>query len=143
MKKTIKYFAVFIALFLLAIPCAYAQGVSKSYVVCHDANVLKGIRVLGYVVMVLKILAPIILIIMGMYSFFKATLDDDDKATKEAARLLFTKFCIAAGIFFIPTIVNSALKLVSNYDKTNTKYTECMKCITSVKECNNLITRYK
>ena len=135
MKKTIKYFAIFIALFLLAIPCAYAEGVSKSYVVCHDANVLKGIRVLGYVVMVLKILAPIILIIMGMYSFFKATLDDDDKATKEAARLLFTKFCIAAGIFFIPTIVSAifnALSLIGD----NTDYNVCIQCVTNVTACD-------
>lgn len=143
MKKKTKYILTFIALFLILTPCVCAATLTKEYVACHDANVLKGFRVLGYVVMALKILAPIILIITGMYSFFKATLDEDDKATKDAVRLLISKLFVAVGIFFIPTIVNATLKLVSNYDKTNGKYSECMKCITSIKTCNNSINRYK
>lgn len=143
MKKSIRYIFAFIVLFFLSITCVSADNLSKEYVACHDANVLKGFRVLGYVVLALKILAPIILIILGMYSFFKATLDDNDKATSEAVRLLIVKFFIAVGIFFIPTIVNAVLNLVSGYDKTNGKYSECMKCITSIKTCDSSINRYK
>ena len=134
---------VFIVLFLLIIPCAQAANLSKEYVACHDPNILKGVRVFGYVVMALKILVPIILMITGMYSFFKATLDEDANATKNAAHVLFVKICVGATIFFIPTIINAALGLVSGYDKTGGKYSECMKCVTSISACNSSINRYK
>ncbi len=143
MKKYFKYVLIFTFLFLILIPSVSAASLTKEYVACHDANILKGIRVLGYVVMVLKILVPIIVIITGMYSFFKATMAEDDKATKDAVRLLISKIFVAVAVFFIPTIINAVLNLVRGYDKTNGKYSECMQCVTSIKTCNASIERYK
>lgn len=141
-----KRYIIFIAFFLTCLfiwnQVVFAAELSKNYVVCRDPNILKGLRILGYVVMILKIMVPIVLIITGMFSFFKATLNSDDKATKEAANLLIKKCLTGAAVFFIPTMIYGGFKVVSSYDKTASKFSECGKCVTSVRECTTLIKRY-
>lgn len=141
-KKFIIYAALFLICLFILVENASAAQLSKAYVVCHDPGILKGLRILGYVVMILKIMVPIILIITGMYSFFKATLNSDDKATREAANLLIKKCLTGAAVFFIPTAIFAGFKAVSGYDKTASKFSDCGKCVTSVKTCNNLIKKY-
>ena len=79
MKKIIKYISFLVIVFFLIMPCVCAAELSKKYVVCHDVNVLKGLRVLGYVVLIVKVLVPVVLIITGMYAFFKAMVASDER----------------------------------------------------------------
>lgn len=141
-KRYVFYIAFFITCLLIWHDVVMAVELSKSYVVCHDPNILKGLRILGYVVAVLKIMVPIILIITGMYSFFKATLNSDDKALKEATNLLIKKCLTGVAVFFIPTLIYAGFKVISGYDKTMGKFSDCGKCVTSVKSCNELIKKY-
>lgn len=142
MKK--KYLLpIFLSILCLLFLPKMAYAASLEYVACHDPNILKGLRIIAYLIMVIKILVPIVLVVTGMYSFFKATIDSDDSATKNAVNLFIKKLITGAVIFFIPTIVTACFNIISGYDKTKLKFTECGKCITSVKECNTLIKRYK
>lgn len=140
-KRNILYIAFF-SCFFVFMKSASADTLSKTYVVCNDPNILKGIRILGYVIMALKIMVPIILIITSMYSMFKATLSSDDKASREAVNLFIKKGFTAAAIFFIPTILYACFSVVSGYDKTKNKYSDCGKCVTSIKACDTLIKKY-
>lgn len=94
--------------------------------VCSRPEIMEVMYIFNQVLMALKIMVPIILIITGMYSFFKASLSSDDK-TKDVVNLLITKFIVAAFIFFIPSIVNSVMLLVnkdSDYVKCFSKATK-------------------
>lgn len=79
--------------------------------VCSRPEIMEVMYVFNQVITALKILTPIILIIVSMYSLFKASLSSGDN-TKEAVNLLITRIIVGAFIFFIPTIVNSVVLLV-------------------------------
>ena len=107
--------------------------------VCREVGIVKAIRILAYMITIIKILVPIILIVTGIISLFRAVLADDESALKRSVSLLFTKFLVGAFIFFIPTIMTAIMGYAHNYDKTKSKFTDCLKCLNSVKACNNLI----
>ena len=143
MKKTINYIIVFITFFLLIMPVACAANLSKKYVVCHDTNVLTGLRVLGYIVLIAKILVPVVLIITAMYSFFKAVVSSDENEIKNATTLLVSRLIVGVIVFFIPSIVTAIFDLVDSADISGSSYSSCVKCITSIKQCNSYIDTYK
>jgi len=72
----------------------------------------------------------------------KAVVYEDDNALKKSAQLLLTKFIVGAFIFFIPTIIYSLMEGVHNYDKSTSQFTDCGKCLTSIKTCDQLIKKY-
>ena len=100
----------------------------------ETANIWK---VLGYVVMIIKIVIPLILIILGMVDLGEAVVSNDDKAINNAVSKLLRRFIAAIVIFFIPTIVSAlfnALNIRSEADKAD--YNVCVQCITSVNSCD-------
>lgn len=145
MKKINMFLMVlFISLFCFVSTVEAANTVNNvKYVFCQDPNVLKAFRILGYFVFVAKILVPVILIIIGIKNLANAVLDSDDKASKSAVIDLIKKTLTAAFVFFIPSIVNAVFSLVNNYSKTEATFTNCGTCVTNVKSCNTLISRYK
>lgn len=138
MKKKVKYLLFGIILFSLSISNCYAIDV-----VCHEANVLKAMRIVGTVIMVVKILVPLIIILTGIISLVNAVIYEDESAIRKSIDVLITKVFVGAIVFFIPSVVYGVLSMTANYDKTKTQFTDCGKCLTSVKECETLINKYK
>lgn len=120
-----------------------ASTTPEAYVFCHDEHILKGFRIVAVLILIIKILAPLFIIITGMVSLFKSTVDQDDSAINVAIKTLLIKFAVGVTIFFIPTIIGAILTVVNGYDTTKTKFSDCGKCLTSIKQCNSLINRYK
>lgn len=98
---------------------------------CERSEVLKVLRVLGYVIYVAKLVIPLLLIIFGSIDFGKAVLSSDDKAIKEAGGTLVRRFIAAVIVFLLPTILNLLLDLVYNYEsfKENESFKKCTECI--------------
>ena len=109
---------------------------------CHEPGVIKAFKILAYVIVVIKILAPILIIVTGISSGLKAIMTEDDGGTKKITKLIIEKVVVAAFIFFIPGIIGAVMKFVGNYDKTASKFTECGKCLTNIKECDSLLSKY-
>ena len=86
-------------------------------------------QVIGYIIVIIKILVPIILIILGSIDLGKASISQDEKALKDAV----TKFCkrilIGLIIFFIPTILDFFLSLVSGVSETASDFEPCTDCL--------------
>ena len=56
----------------------------KDINVCQpDSNSLKAFQVIGYLLIIAKIIVPVILIVLGSVTFAKAALSSDEKSTKE------------------------------------------------------------
>ena len=92
-------------------------------------------QILGYVVMIIKIVIPLILIILGMVDLGKAVVSSDEKAINKAVGSLIRRFVAAVVIFFIPTIVSAifnALHLITDEEDYNT----CVQCVTNVGSCD-------
>ena len=87
------------------------------------------LRVVGYFLLVFKIVIPLILLILGMIDLGKAVVSSDDKAVGKAVKSLAMRIVAAICIFFIPNIIGLVLKLASNDENVNKNYTVCAECI--------------
>ena len=67
---------------------------------------------LGWVFFILKIAVPVILIIFGSIDFAKAVLASKDDEIKKSIKTLVMRAIAGVIIFFIPTILNFAVKLI-------------------------------
>ena len=95
----------------------------------NESTSLKVFQVIGYLLIIIKIIVPLILIIMGSIDFAKAALSGDDKSTKEAAVQFSKRVLIGLIVFFIPTILDFFLSLISGASETASKYNNCTNCV--------------
>jgi fumarate reductase subunit D len=66
----------------------------------------------GKLVTIFKIIIPVILVVIGIVSFGKAVIADDDKEIKTAITKLVKKVILAVIIFFIPQLLSAVFRLV-------------------------------
>jgi len=90
-------------------------------------------QVVGYVLLVFKIVIPILLIIFGMIDLGKAVIASKDDEIKKATKSLIMRAISAVVIFFIPTVVGLVLGMISNFGDSGAKddWDVCKTCITS------------
>lgn len=96
-------------------------------------------QVVGYVLLVFKIVIPIILIILGMLDLGKAVIGSKDDEIKKAMKSLMMRAISAVVIFFIPTLVGLVMSLVADFkDNSATKndFNICKGCITNPSQCS-------
>ena len=94
-------------------------------------------QVLGYVVMIFKIVIPLLLIVFGMVDLGKAVISDDEKAISKAVNQLVRRFIAAVVIFFVPTIVSALFNALSIMDaEEQADYNVCVQCVTNVGSCD-------
>ena len=98
-------------------------GTTESF--CNDtANVW---QVVGWIMLVFKIIIPLLLIIFGMLDLGKAVTSNKEDEIKKATASLMRRAIAAVVIFFIPTLVGVIMNLVDNGDK----YKDCARCISN------------
>ncbi len=103
--------------------------------VCQNAGVVKSFQIVGWGLFILKIVAPIILIIMGLIELGKAVVSSDEKAIKLAISTLVKRAIAAVVIFFIPTIVAFIFGLVGGTDEAKNEFSCLSECINSPSSC--------
>ena len=97
---------------------------------CDDTASIWGL--LGYVIMVIKIVIPLLLIILGMIDLGKAVVASDDKAISKSVNTLIQRFVAAIIMFFIPTIVSAIFNATTNSGITKNNSNICVQCLTNV-----------
>lgn len=86
-------------------------------------------QLIGYLILIFKIVLPIILIIVGILTLGKAVITDDEKEAKKCFNSMIIKFITAIVIFFIPSIVSAGFKLLRNFSDVKEDYTVCEMCV--------------
>lgn len=104
-------------------------GITKVNLCSNDSTSLLVFQVIGYIIIVIKILVPIILIVLGSIDLGKASLSGDDKAMKDATVQFAKKVLIGLIIFFIPTVLDFFLSLIDGTTEISNKYRGCTECI--------------
>lgn len=102
-----------------------------------EDGILKTFRMIGFVIIIIKVLVPVLLIIFGAIDFGKASTDGDEKKIQKATKNLVMRAVAGVAIFFIPTIVNFVINLVSEWTTVDTKFANCSKCLLKPGECDN------
>lgn len=106
---------------------------------CGEDGVLKTFQIVGYLITIIKILVPLLLIIFGAIDFGKAVVASDDKAISKAAQMLVIRAAGGIIIFFIPTIINFAVNLISSWSDVESEFSNCSTCLFKTSDCDNLI----
>lgn len=88
-------------------------------------------QIVGYVLLVLKIIIPIIIIIFGIVELGKATVSSDDKLIGKSVSSLIKRVVAGIVIFFIPTLINVVFALIFDFAKVRDDYINCVDCLTS------------
>lgn len=98
-------------------------------------------QVIGYVIFIIKILAPLLLIILGIVNFAQAVISHDEKQISKSGTSFLKKAIAGIVIFFIPTIISVIFNLITDFTRYKGDFEICFNCITSPnKKCD---TRYK
>ena len=146
--KKIKLLTFFLIIFLFGVTCVSAQengvvlAINPNQAICHEVAVLRAIRIIAIVIMVIKIMVPVLLIVMGIKDLAKAVIQGDDGDIKNFFPLFMARLCTGVFVFFIPACVHAIMSVAHGYDNTKSKFTDCGKCLTSVKNCDSLIKTY-
>ncbi len=97
---------------------------------CRNANIRKAVTIISTALFYLRILAPIVIVIVGSVSFAKAVIAQDDNEMKVAIYGLIKKIVLGAAIFVIPTIIIAIMKNVaSNKYNKDSSWTYCIELL--------------
>ena len=104
--------------------------------ICSIDGVRKAMKILGYVVLLAKWIAPLIIIVLGVIDFTRAVASDDEKATSKAMSALIRRLLAGIIIFFIPNLILGLLNVIEITGGMETgEFYACTKCLVKVKEC--------
>ena len=81
---------------------------------------------LGYVIMGIKIIVPIILIVIGMIELAKAIVEQDEGKIKKAQNALIKKIIVAVCVYLVISVVNLVISLINpGWDKSCNEAIKC------------------
>lgn len=88
-------------------------------------------QLIGYVLLIFRIVIPILLIIFGMIDLGKSVVAEKPEEIKKSAMSLAWRAVAAIAIFLIPTIIGFVLSFIGNFSSVEKDYNYCKACITS------------
>lgn len=99
-------------------------------------------QIIGWVLLVFKIVIPVLLIIFGMIDLGKAVIASKSDEVKKATSSLAMRAVAAVAIFLIPTIIGFVMSFVSDFKDSGAQadFNVCKNCITRPNgtDCANL-----
>ena len=104
-------------------------GESESFGFC--ANTANIWQIVGYFLMVFKIVIPILLIIWGMIDLGRAVIAGKDDEIKKSTKSLAMRAIAAVVIFLLPTIVSMFMGLIGSFSQVENDWKTCRTCITN------------
>jgi len=95
-------------------------------------------QIVGWVVLIIKIIIPLLLIILGVVDFSKAVISGKDDETKKALKILMWRGIAGVAIFFIPTIVTLFMGFIVNFKDSGAEadFNVCKTCILDPNDCD-------
>ena len=93
----------------------------------------------GIFITLAKIIAPVILIVMGMIDISKAVPAGKDDAIKKSFNDFLKRTIAAVLIFFTPSIILAIFTFVDGFDNVESAFSPCMDCLLKPSECQGSI----
>lgn len=87
--------------------------------ICSQQEIINILKMVGYIVLVAKLIVPLIIIVRGTLDFYKAVTEGKADTFKSQAKTFGIRVFIGIVIFFIPTITDAVLgSFISDEGKT-------------------------
>lgn len=106
----------------------YDDAELTEFVLC-ETSVLNIFRFIGYILLLVKILVPIIIIVLSMIEFFRAITAGEEKDMQGSLVSLAKKLIAGVIIFIIPTILNFLILLIEDIGETKSDFYNCHICL--------------
>ena len=140
-KNKLKYILLVLMTFFISMQPVFAKndwGTGLDYIQCGESAIPAPIPgITRVVIMLLKIVLPLVVIILGLLDFAKATMANNEDGIKKAQNQ-FIKRIIAAAIFFmVITLVQFAVNIVTK-DTKDGGIGKCINCLISGNECQGV-----
>ena len=94
-------------------------------------NTVKGWRVVGVVVTIIKIIVPLLIIITSFIPMFNALVRGNADETVKSWKTVGRKIAAGVIIFLIPSVVTGMVKLLANQNLVNEDAKICSECVNS------------
>ena len=134
-RKYIKYLVFILLMAIIFVPNVFALDYEN---LCStNDGVQNAVRIIGYVVAIIRWVAPLIIIVLGMVDFGKAVISDDEKSLSKATAALIRRIIAGVAIFFIPTLIQALLNFIEvtgGLEKSDT-FNACTECVLNVSKC--------
>ena len=98
---------------------------------CENSNILSVLRMVGYVLTLLKVFVPIIIIIWATLKFYQAVTAGSSEALSKQVKSLLYRVGIGVMVFFVPTLIDAVLV---NFITADSK--KCEICVLKPFSCN-------
>lgn len=92
-----------------------------------DYHFLEGVRIIKYIITVLKIVIPIIIVGMGTYDLFKTVMNPDKDSIYDKLGMLVKRVISALIIFIAPSIIQLVFDLTTNISDLMLVFNDCIK----------------
>lgn len=139
-KKTLLY--VLILLAFITVDVVYAKAQTSAEIrFCEYPSVLNTFKILGFVLILIKIIVPVMLLILPVKDFWSGVRTgiwkDGDKGLKPGIFMFARKLAACVLIFFVPTIINWAIVLIEDSVGTSEGegFDACRTCIFEIDNC--------
>lgn len=131
MKKTwIFQIVLFAIMFIIFVPETMALDYNN---LCSSNDLKNAMKILGYVLQIIRWLIPMLLIIWGMLDFSKAVISNENDAIVNATKTLIRRSIAGIIIYFVPTIILTVLNIIEITNgvelENNTQFGQCTKCL--------------
>ena len=131
MTKVVKKYKYLLLILSLALLVSVNPVFAKTVVdfeICEFRETLQLLKLLGMVLIIVKILLPLLLIFMCLKECYKAVVSGKQEDLSGMLPKFLKRFAAAALIFFTPTIVYWAVdNLIEDYDDSS--FGECTTCL--------------
>lgn len=101
---------------------------------CKDSALVW--QVVGYVLMVFKIVIPLLIIILGSIDLGKAVMSGKQDDIKNNAKSLGFRAAAAVLIFILPSLVGMVFNWIMDFSGTDLDYENCSRCVVSPGKCD-------
>lgn len=149
MKNKIYKFLMTVIMVVFPISVSAAENLSKDPATASSENLAESPisfcsqtatiwQIVGWILLILKIVIPVILIILGIIDLSKAVLSSKDDAIMSAAKRLMFRAIAAVAIFFIPTVINIVMGLIDDFRTSGaaSDFKICRDCLYTPGKCD-------
>ena len=102
---------------------------------CTKDNVKGVFRAIGWLIVIIKIIVPLVIIAFGVIEFAKAMVSSKEEEIKKAGKNLVISSILGIFVFFIPAIISFVIGLVGGEDIYNESFGVCTNCMLNPGSC--------
>ncbi len=109
-----------------------------TFEICDPAKspqTVAAFKLIGIVISIIKIVAPIIIIVAGMLDVSRAVFDNKDDNIKKQLINFLKRSIACLLIFFAPSIILDLFHFIDGWDEISSGYDTCIVCILGDGEC--------